>query len=185
MGRGSSVVDIEFLNAGYRYALSLSADQQDAEDLVHDAWIRLDRRYGKCTDKPLLFRTIRNLYIDQYRRRRKVQFSEFDENHSDQLNRENSHSSIENVLMNAEEMQMVLERLREVEREALYLSVVEGYTADEVAQMIESTRGSVLSLVHRSKAKLRKWLTIEAESPDTQEEGSSTVVKLIPGGKRS
>lgn len=183
MPKGSSVVDIEFLNAGYRYALSLAADQQDAEDLVHDAWIRLDRRYGKCTDKPLLFRTIRNLYIDQYRRRRKIQFSEFDENHFEQLTRENSHSSIENSLMNAEEMQMVLERLRDVEREALYLSVVEGYTADEVAQMIESTRGTVLSLVHRSKAKLRKWLTPD-EDPSEQDGDKSTVVELIPGGRQ-
>lgn len=183
MPKKSNVVDIEILNAGYRYALSLAADQQDAEDLVHDAWIRLDRRYGKCTDKPLLFRTIRNLYIDQYRRRQKIQFSEFDENHFDQLNRENSHSSIENSLMNAEEMQMVLERLRDVEREALYLSVVEGYTADEVAQMIESTRGTVLSLVHRSKGKLRQWLTPEKDSSERGGD-KGTVVELVPGGRR-
>lgn len=183
MPKGSSVVDIEFLNAGYRYALSLASDHQDAEDLVHDAWIRLDRRYGKCSDKPLLFRTIRNLYIDQYRRRQKIQFSEFDENHFDQLNHENSHRSIENSLMNADEMQMVLERLRDVEREALYLSVVEGYTADEVAQMMESTRGTVLSLVHRSKAKLRQWLTPD-KSPVEKEEDKNTVVELNPGGRR-
>ncbi len=183
MPRKSSVVDIEFLNAGYRYALSLAADQQDAEDLVHDAWIRLDRRYGKCTDKPLLFRTIRNLYIDQYRRRRKIQFSEFDENHFEKLSRENSHSSIEKALMDADEMQSVLERLRDVEREALYLSVVEGYTADEIAQMIESTRGTVLSLVHRSKAKLRQWLTPDKVLPD-QDGRKGTVVEFIPGGKR-
>lgn len=184
MSSGKSVVDIEFLNAGYRYALSLSADQQDAEDLVHDAWIRLDRRYGKCTEKPLLFRTIRNLYIDQYRRRRKIQFSEFDENLVEHPGRENSHSSIEKNLMDSDEMQMALERLRDVEREALYLSVVEGYTADEVAQMIESTRGTVLSLVHRAKGKLRKWLASEQEEPAVADEDKSTVVELIPGGKR-
>jgi len=183
MARSSNVVDIEILNAGYRYALSLSANQQDAEDLVHDAWIRLDRRYGKCSDKPLLFRTIRNLYIDQYRRRRKVPFSDFDENQVDQLNDHNSHSSVEETVMNADEIELVMDQLRDVEREALYLSVVEGYTADEVAQMIESTRGTVLSLVHRSKAKLKQWVVANRKTPES-DNSKATVVELITRGKQ-
>ena len=183
MAGSSSVVDIEFLNAGYRYALSLSANQQDAEDLVHDAWIRLDRRYGKCSDKPLLFRTIRNLYIDQYRRRRKVPFSDFDENQVEYLNDHNSHHSVEDTVMNADEIELVIDQLRDVEREALYLSVVEGYTADEVAQMIESTRGTVLSLVYRAKGKLRKWVVANRNTPES-DSSKATVVELITGGKR-
>lgn len=183
MAGSTSVVDIEFLNAGYRYALSLSANQQDAEDLVHDAWIRLDRRYGKCSDKPLLFRTIRNLYIDQYRRRRKVPFSDFDENQFEHLNDHNSHHSVEDTVMNADEIELVIDQLRDVEREALYLSVVEGYTADEVAQMIESTRGTVLSLVYRAKGKLRKWVVANRNTPES-DSSRATVVELITGGKR-
>ena len=183
MAGSTSVVDIEFLNAGYRYALSLSANQQDAEDLVHDAWIRLDRRYGKCSDKPLLFRTIRNHYIDQYRRRRKVPFSDFDENQVEHLNDHNSHHSVEDTVMNADEIELVIDQLRDVEREALYLSVVEGYTADEVAQMIESTRGTVLSLVYRAKGKLRKWVVANRNTPES-DSSKATVVELITGGKR-
>jgi len=51
-----------------------------------------------------------------------------------------------------------LAELRDVEREALFLSVIEGYTAEQIAGMTESNRGTVLSLIHRSKSKLRRWL---------------------------
>ena len=59
MGSGKPI-DIEILNCGYRYALSLSSNKADAEDIVHDAWIRLDRRYNKAPEKTLLYTTIRN-----------------------------------------------------------------------------------------------------------------------------
>lgn len=165
--------DIEFLNAGYRYAMSLAANQQDSEDLVHDAWIRLERRYGRSPDKALLFRTIRNLYIDQYRRARKIRFDEFVESTMDA-----GIDSFEAGLMDAEVVELMLDRLRDVEREALYLSVVEGYTAEEIASMTGSVRGTVLSLLHRSKTRLRKWMTSEADNL-----GTADVVKLVPKGR--
>ncbi len=189
MIKDQNVVDIEYLNAGYRYAFSLSENQQDSEDLVHDAWIRLDKRYGKCPDKPLLFRTIRNLFIDQYRRKRKVQFSDFDEVRYDPAfeGREPGgvESAFETAYMEAEALQLQLDRLRYVEREALYLSVVEGYTADEVAQMTSSSRGTVLSLMHRAKGKLRRWLTPDEATGSDEPDNNNTVVKLTPGRNRS
>ncbi len=165
--------DIEFLNAGYRYAMSLSANQQDSEDLVHDAWIRLERRYGRSPDKPLLFRTIRNLYIDQYRRARKIRFDEFVESTMDA-----GLESFESSLMDAEIVELMLDRLRDVEREALYLSVVEGYTAEEIASMTGSVRGTVLSMLHRSKTRLRRWMNTEGDKL-----GTADVVELKPRGR--
>jgi len=35
------IPDSELLNAGYRYAFALTMNRQDAEDILHDAWIRL------------------------------------------------------------------------------------------------------------------------------------------------
>ena len=159
MFRRKKTADIELLNSGYRYALSLAGNQQDAEDLVHDAWIRLDKRYGQCTEKALLFRTIRNLYIDQYRRRQIIHFvDDSEQSMLSSMPDAGAHSEIEKNYIAAEEMQFALERLRDVERENLYLSIVEGYTADEIAKMTGTSRGTVLSLLHRSKGKLRKIL---------------------------
>lgn len=182
MGSSRDGVDVEILNAGYRYALSLSANRQDAEDLVHDAWIRLDKRYGGRPDKPLLFRTIRNLYIDQYRRQQKIRFSEYDESMSNPAltgdQRGAQESGYASAYMAAEEMQLLLDQLRDVEREALFLSVVEGYTADEVAQMTSSTRGTVLSLMHRAKGKLRQWLTADSQDVQNPDQTGDVVVAL-------
>lgn len=147
-------IDIDILNAGYRYALSLTSNRQDAEDIVHDAWIRLDYRYKKAPEKRVLYTTVRNLYIDSYRRSKKIGFSEY-EDHAYVADAGESEN------LTAEEMDRFMKLLRDVEREALYLSVVEGYTADEISSMTSSSRGTVLSLIHRSKIKLRNWMAGE------------------------
>lgn len=173
MFRRKKTADIDLLNSGFRYALSLAGNQQDAEDLVHDAWIRLDKRYGRFTEKPLLFRTIRNLYIDQYRRRQVVHFVDDYDIHNEAERNDNGsqESLLELGYMVAEELQLALERLRDVEREYLFLSIVEGYTADEIGQMTGTSRGTVLSILHRSKAKLRRMLA--DDSGDDQSAGSN------------
>ena len=48
--------------------------------------------------------------------------------------------------------------LRPDERETLFLAVVEGYTAQEIADMTQRPRGTILSLLHRTKEKLRNLL---------------------------
>jgi len=54
------------------------------------------------------------------------------------------------------DLQPHLAALRTVEREALYLQIVEGYTAFEIAELTQSSRGSVLSLIYRARKKLQK-----------------------------
>jgi len=169
-------INIDTLNSGYRYALSLSSSHQDAEDLVHDAWIRLDKRYGKTPEKSLLFTTVRNLYIDRYRHAKKFQFCEFEEYsyepHTDTFDE-----------ITPQEIERFLSMLRDVEREALYLSVVEGYTADEIATLTSSARGTVLSLIHRAKIKLRTHLA--GENIHGVHSHSAEVVALVSGKNRN
>lgn len=174
----SSEQDVALLNAGYRYALSLSASDCDAEDLVHDAWVRLMRHQRYSPDKPLLYRTIRNLYIDRFRRRRKfpeVEYQEFDQ---DLVGSAADQSS---DLIKADEMNEVLARLRDQERETLFLSVVEGYTVDEIASLTDRARGTVLSQIHRTKAKLRQYLT----KRDTDTGGARLSQHTQPNGDSS
>jgi len=170
--RKNKTVDAELLNNGFRYALSLTGSRADAEDLVHDAWIRLTNRYRSGLQKGLLYVTIRNLYIDSYRRKQRVVFTEFKDD-------EVSGSHV-NERVTTDEMNYFLNQLRDIEREVIYLSVVEGYTADEIANMIDKSRGTVLSLIHRSKIKLR---TLMAEANiDGEQSEVPTVIDLIGGG---
>jgi RNA polymerase sigma-70 factor (ECF subfamily) len=141
--------DQDLLQSGFRYAYSLCNDYHDAEDYVQQAWFKLHRKYGKVETKALLFKTIRNLRMDRLRRDKIVSFEPMEEREFD------SHAE---VRASKEDVKAILGQLRKAEREALYLNVVEGYTAQEISEMTGSPRGSVLSLIHRAKKKLHGGL---------------------------
>ena len=48
--------------------------------------------------------------------------------------------------------------LRPVERAVMLLSAVEGYTAREIGELLGAPRGTVLSLMHRTRAKMQRCL---------------------------
>ena len=144
--------DAELAQAGYRYALSVARHHQDAEDLVQQAWMKLVRAYGKVEGTPVLFRTIRNLFYDQKRRSKIVQFEPLD-SHPESGKTESKGVSLD--------MELLMSRLRPEESEALYLNVVEGYTASEISSQTGSPRGTILSHIHRARQKLAKALGSE------------------------
>ena len=83
------------------------------------------------------------------------------------LNDERTHSQEADV--NAAEdpgvtLEQLLTRLRDIEREALFLHVVEGYYAGEIAALTGRPRGSVLSLIHRSRKKLAALAATESRT---------------------
>ncbi len=146
----------ELLDAAYRYAVSLTHDGAEAEDLVQDASLAL-LASGRAWDRPYLFVAVRNRFIDQYRRTRKVRFLALE--HDDEARADsaeftwNAPDVLENGLL-----ERALGRLRTDEREAIFLAVVEGYTAEEIGKMTNRPRGTILSLLHRAKKKLRLLL---------------------------
>jgi len=147
----------ELLNSAFRYAVSLCSHRETAEDLVHESWVKVVSRYGPNPDKALLFRVIRNLYIDQVRHRTKFKSEAFDETQHEQ-----HHSSDPSVLASHDSVLADgLRNLRDLEREILFLWVFEGYTAAEIADLSGQSRGTVLSQIHRAKAKLKRHLDKE------------------------
>ncbi len=150
--------DRDLLDAGFRYALSLTARHQDAEDLVQEAWFRLHRHAGKVSGKSILFTTIRNLFVDQYRRDRLVVFEPLDDGPCVPA----EIADVSAAAIAAHDLEGPLAALRAEEREALFLNLVEGYSAEEIGGLTGRGRGTVLSLVHRAKLKLRRALTEDA-----------------------
>ena len=142
-----------WVQAGFRYALSLTHNREDAEDLVQTAWVRLTQRYGQVKNRSMLFTTVRNAFYDQHRRGKIVAFESL----------ESAPEPAATVIdpaagLHAAEMEQLLATLRPAEREALYLNVVEGYTAKEIGEMTKSPRNTVLSLISRAREKLRTVL---------------------------
>lgn len=139
--------ETELVQAGYRYALSIARHHQDAEDLVQQAWLKLQRAYGRVEGTPVLFRTIRNLFYDVKRRDKIVQFEPLEKSP------EPGRGDSKGVSM---DMELVMGKLRPEEREALYLNVVEGFTATEISEQTGAPRGTILSHIHRARQKLAK-----------------------------
>jgi RNA polymerase sigma-70 factor (ECF subfamily) len=142
--------DAERLQKGYRYALALTHHSADAEDLVQEAWLNLARRYGRVETNAVLFTAVRNLFVDQCRRKKIVQFDSIEEAEGPELP---APGESEPGLQG--DLDTLLAILRPVEREALFLHYYEGRTAEEIGQMTAQPRGTVLSLLHRAIAKLR------------------------------
>jgi len=144
----------ELLNSGYRYANSLTHHSAKAEDILQDAWVAVLHADGPKT-KAYLFSAIRSRFINQYRRDQLVPIIPIDE-------MDNDHAAYDEKYFDHLEyaqLEKALESLRSLEREALFLAVVEGYTAEEISKLTDQPRGSVLSLLHRAKKKLRTHLT--------------------------
>ena len=138
--------DAELVQAGFRYALSLTHDPDAAEDLVQDAWLKLHAK--GAGDLPLFFTAIRNLYIDGRRRHRLVAFDAFDEGRDGAVEAEVAPD------LSMAELEGALAKLRPEEREAVFLNAVEGYSAREIATFTGRPRNTVLSLIHRGKRKM-------------------------------
>lgn len=153
----------EILNRGFRYALSLTHDEPLAEDLLQEACTRL-LRSGKSWQPGYLMATIRNRFIDLYRRQQRYPTDSADDPALPQaLEKIGNPHQEEHFVIESAVLEKALGRIRFEEREALYLSVVEGYTAREIAGLTRKPRNTVLTLIHRAQARLRKLLSGEAK----------------------
>lgn len=158
---GSSSDDLdELLDRGFRYALSLTHDRCNAEDLIQDAVTTMLAKRASW-ERSYLFATIRNRFIDGYRRKQILRFVSLEsETESDFANGAEASEPLEFLdFFAATHLHAALGSLRDDEREVLFLAVVEGYTAEEIARITGRSRGTVLSLIFRAKRKLRETLT--------------------------
>ncbi|YCM46111.1 RNA polymerase sigma factor [Verrucomicrobiaceae bacterium 227] len=154
--QSASSVEEEYVQQGFRFALSLANDRHEAEDLVQQACLKIIAKKGRISSRSYLLTTIRNLFYDKMRRQKLIAFESLD--------------SMENPLPAASRTQLgvkldleaSLNRLSVEEREVIFLNCVEGYTAAEMAPMLGKPRSTVLNILSRAKAKL---LTRDEQDP--------------------
>ena len=143
----------ELVQAGYRYAVSLTHQPEEAEDLVQESWLNLTRCYGCVESRAVLFTAIRHLFIDHCRRKKIVHFESLDQPEPPTLP---PLAGEEPGL--AGDIAALLGTLRPAEREAVFLHYYEGRTAEEISQLTGQPRGTVLSLLHRAVLRMRAGL---------------------------
>lgn len=164
---------LEHLDALYRTALRMTRNEQDAEDLVQETYLKAYRffdRYQRGTNiRAWLFRILTNSYINRYRKamaRPRVtsldQTSDFFlYNRLADDGREPVSVSVEEEVLSSfaeEEVTQALEELPPQFRMAVLLADVEGFSYKEVAEMTGVKIGTVMSRIFRGRRLLQEKL---------------------------
>ncbi len=151
------------LNAAYNLARWLTRNEQDAEDVVQEAYLRAFRFFAGFRGgdaRAWLMKIVRNTCYTWLHANRPLQdATEFDENlfppDSLALNPE------EVVLQNDSGtlVRKALERLAPNYREVLVLRELEGMSYKEIADITGMPAGTVMSSLSRARDRLRQVLT--------------------------
>lgn len=146
--------DRDTLNRLYRYCRVFCGQESDAFDLLQTALERCIKTPPRDPAAKVAYamRTIRNTFIDQLRSNARATFEPFEE-HSVTL--EFDLASLEDTIVDRDELEQAWSEMTAIEREILYLWAVEGYSTTEVATHLEKPRNTVLSIIHRMRRRLR------------------------------
>ncbi|TLU82984.1 MAG: sigma-70 family RNA polymerase sigma factor [Chlorobium sp.] len=157
------------INSLYNYALHLTMNPDDAEDLVQETYLKAYRFFNSfergTNCKAWLFKILKNNYINSFRKNSKepgkVDYDLIkDFYHSIKDTRTDTteaEADYFHTLMH-EEVYMALQSLPEEFREVIQLCDIEGFTYEEIANMVESPIGTVRSRLYRGRKLLRAQL---------------------------
>jgi len=135
----------ECLTPMVRLAWGLTGSENLAEDLVHDAFIRVHAHWdGIVSPRAYLYRTVVNACRSASRRARR------------ERRVEERHTLVEATDLEADELFDALAELPYRQRAALVLRYYEGLSHSEIAVLLNCREGTVGSLVHRGLAQLRR-----------------------------
>ncbi|EPJ44642.1 MAG: hypothetical protein OFPII_33540 [Osedax symbiont Rs1] len=145
------------LNDLYRYALSLTHDEHQAYDLLQSCCEKsLQKQLDTSQLKPYMLRIIRNLFIDQYRRKQLELVVDSGSSAVIELDEQTTLQNLEDIVIDQQHVALVLAQLNHQDRELLYLWAVEGVTMQELAERTATPRGTLLSRLSRLKKRLQQ-----------------------------
>ena len=156
---------VELLPRLRRYATGLAGSVDAADDLVQEACARLLSRPPQDTSylDRWLFRTIRNLHIDQVRGRKVVERHRHRVDETGQIVDGDIALEAELTL---EQVRALLAELPEEQRSVLLLVGVEGFSYRQAADTLQLPIGTVTSRLARARDQL--WRRIRGHEPASE-----------------
>lgn len=163
---------MEHAPALYRFALRLTRDANEANDLVQDAYVRAFRAFDSfdgASPKAWLLRILKNVFINHYRRARRSPFDDMEDADIDrsanaawmeQRGAEGNPARAAERAEDAATLDAVLREMPEEFRMVLLLTDMEGYAYREVAEILDCPLGTVMSRLYRARKFARERLTM-------------------------
>ena len=162
---------LPLLSSLYGAALRLTRNPSDAEDLVQETYLRAFRGFAGFQEgtnlKAWLYRILTNSFINTYRKKQREPQTvegpdDIDEWYLfDRLGAQNVEASAESEVLDKipdEAVKAALESLPENFRLPVLLADVEGFSYKEIAEIMDSPVGTVMSRLHRGRKALQKAL---------------------------
>ena len=142
--------------AVYAFALSIVKNTYDAEDVLHDCYVKVfsaAQTYRPC-GKPMawIMAIARNLCLHKLREHQRT--ADFPaENWEEALEAQETISHEDRIIIRE-----CMNRLSEEERQIVVLHAASGFKHREIAQVLELPLPTVLSKYHRAIKKIQKYL---------------------------
>jgi len=154
----------------YNYALRMTNNAQDADDLVQETYLKAFRFWGSYEQgtniKAWLFRIMKNSYINRYRKETKepdtVDYDEVKEFYSTVRHESTESNDLQERLFGNlldDDVTKAIASLPEEFRTVVILSDIEGLSYEEIAEFVDCPLGTVRSRLHRGRKLLRGQLT--------------------------
>jgi len=160
---------VPHMNSVYNFALRMTGDADDADDLVQETFLKAFRFFDKfergTNCKAWLFRILKNSFINDYRKQTKepdkVDYEDvqnfYETIKSDEINSSHyEHDAFTNLL--DDEISKAIEKLPEDFRTVIILNDIEGFTYEEIADFVDIPVGTVRSRLHRARKMLYSQL---------------------------
>ncbi len=159
---------LPLLDQLYGGALRMTRNPTDAEDLVQETFVKAFQAFDRFKQgtnlKAWLYRIMTNTYINHYRKAQRAPSQTSTENITDhQIYASSSHDStgLESAEVEAlnripnEEIADAMNNLPEEYRMVVYYADVEGLAYKEIAEIMDTPLGTVMSRLHRGRKQLR------------------------------
>jgi RNA polymerase sigma-70 factor (ECF subfamily) len=163
---------LPYLDQLYAAGLRMTRNPADAQDLVQETFVKAYSAFGQFQQgtnlKAWLYRILTNTFINTYRKKQRDPYNgTIDELEDWQLGGAESATSTTTRSAEAEAIDHLpdtavkdaLQSIPEDFRLAVYLADVEGFSYQEIADIMKTPVGTVMSRLHRGRRLLRDKLT--------------------------